>query len=52
MSGHSFAENQPDNFEFTPETEAKADAIIKKYPQAEIIEKAKKRLKALESIKL
>ncbi len=33
MSGHSFAENQPDNFEFTPETEAKADAIIKKYPQ-------------------
>lgn len=32
MSGHAFAENQPDSFEFTAETEAKADAIIAKYP--------------------
>ena len=32
MSGHAFAENQPDSFEFTPETEAKADAFIAKYP--------------------
>lgn len=32
MSGHAFAENQPDSFVFTPENETKADALIAKYP--------------------
>ena len=32
MSGHEFAKDQPDSFAFTAETEAKADAIIAKYP--------------------
>jgi NADH-quinone oxidoreductase E subunit len=32
VSGHEFAKDQPDSFAFTAETEAKADAIIAKYP--------------------
>ena len=32
MSALAFAENQPDSFAFTPENEAKADALIAKYP--------------------
>ena len=33
MSGIDIAENQPESFAFTPENEAKADAIISKYPE-------------------
>lgn len=32
-AGGLFAEHQPESFAFTPETEAKADAIIAKYPK-------------------
>lgn len=33
MSGIDIAENQPESFAFTPENEAKAEAIISKYPE-------------------
>jgi len=33
VSGIDIAENQPESFAFTPENEAKADAIISKYPE-------------------
>jgi NADH-quinone oxidoreductase E subunit len=33
VSGIDIAENQPESFAFTPENEAKAEAIISKYPE-------------------
>ncbi len=32
MSGHEFAENQPESWAFTPENAARADALVAKYP--------------------